>query len=171
MRSKSFLRPRWVGAGLYAAAGAVVGAATLFADGSFSGVRLREVAPLAALVGAGIGAAVCVEWPRRPSVAILRGAVAALVGLVFFSALYLFGDALIEAAQGGRPADAVAAAVDRLAARLPIAAPMAFVAFSAAGVLHFAAGLASGAKTPKNPSKSASKSASKRAPTPPARRS
>lgn len=140
MQSRSSARPRWVAAGLFAiAAAAAASAAVLFGpEPSLRG--LREAAPLAALVGGGLGYAVTGDWPRGPFAGLGRAVVAAFVGIVFFCAFYLFADAVIEAARGGEASDAVAAASRRLGDRLPLAIPVTIGAFAAAGVLHWLTG-------------------------------
>ncbi|MEL6979780.1 MAG: hypothetical protein AAGM38_14010, partial [Pseudomonadota bacterium] len=120
---------RWVGALLYAAAGAAAAIAVLAAEGPLDLRQIRETAPLAALLGGLLGLGVNERWPLRADAALATGFLTALVGLVFFCGLYLFGDAVIEAYLGGDPAKAVVDASQRLGQRLPLAAPMTIGAF------------------------------------------
>lgn len=125
---------RWVGALLYAAAGAAAAIAVLAAEGPLDLRQIRETAPLAALLGGLLGLGVNERWPLRADAALATGFLTALVGLVFFCGLYLFGDAVIEAYLGGDPAKAVVDASQRLGQRLPLAAPMTIGAFMLAGL-------------------------------------
>ena len=93
---------------------------------------VRETAPLAAVIGGLIGAGVFSRWPYTISQAVVLGLLSALVANIFFIALYIFGEAVIVAVQGGAPGEAVAGAVGRLGERLPIAAPLSVAAFLAA---------------------------------------
>lgn len=130
---------RWVGAALYAlaAAGAAIG--TLALDGPLDPRQLREVAPLAAVLGGLLGLLVNERWPLRWDSAVATGFLTAFVGVVFFSALYLFGDAVIESWRGGgAAAESVSAASERLAAHLPVASALAIGAFALAGLIMWA---------------------------------
>lgn len=135
---------RIVGAMAYGAAAAGAGLGTLALSGDALDVRtIREVAPLAFVIGALAGYGVVSSWPRSLGGAILTGVLTAVAVLVLFSALYLLGDALIEAvrrssedtATGGGAAAAVTDAMGRLRERLPTGAPLAVGAFAAAGLL------------------------------------
>lgn len=101
---------------------------------------LRETAPLAAVVGGLIGASVFSRWPISATNAVVLGLLSALVAIVFFIALYIFGEAVIVAVQGGAPGEAVAGAMGRLADRLPVAAPLGIAAFIAASLLMWVFG-------------------------------
>lgn len=127
---------RIFGALTYGAAAVGAGLGALSLSGDALDVRtIREVAPLAFVIGAISGFGVVGVWPRSLGGAILVGVLTAIAALVFFIALYLFGDALIEAFRGGSAADAVRDAMKRLQERLPIAAPLAIAGFAAAGLL------------------------------------
>lgn len=126
---------RWVGALLYAAAGAGTAIGVLALEGPLDPRQLREVAPLAGLLGGLLGLGVNERWPLRADAAIATGFLTAIVGLVFFAGLYLFGDGVIVAYLGGDAAKAVVEASRRLGDRLPVAAPLAIVAFMAAGLV------------------------------------
>lgn len=129
---------RITGAILYgcAAAGAGVGALALSGD-ALDVKTVREVAPLAFVIGAMAGLGVVSHWPRRLGGAMLTGAFTALAVLVLFSAFYILGDAIIEAARngGGGVSQTVAAAMGRLKERLPTAGPLAIGAFTLSGAL------------------------------------
>lgn len=118
-----------------AAAGAGLGALALSGD-TLDVRTIREVAPLAFVIGGFAGYGVVSSWPRGLGGAVLKGALTAIAVLVLFSALYLLGDALIEAVRrdGGGGSQVVAAATARLRERLPVAAPLAIGAFAAAGL-------------------------------------
>ncbi len=133
---------RIVGAVLFAAAAAAASYGALWGGGEGApDLRaVRETAPLAAVVGALLGYPTPRDWPKGIGAGLLGGALTAVVGLILFVAVYLFGDAVIEAARGGDAGDAVADATARIAARLPLGAPMAIAAFAAAGALHWLIG-------------------------------
>lgn len=141
MKARTAISARLSGALLFAIAGAAAGAGAVGFDGELDLRRLREAAPLAALVGGLLGYLVSLDWPRRAAAGALRGMVTALIGVVFFSGLYLFGDAVIEAALGGDAGGAVADAMRRLSERLPLAVPLALLSFGIAGFLHWALGV------------------------------
>lgn len=142
MRLKRSVGARWVGAVLFAVAGAATAYGVLAVDDAATLEKLRQTAPLAGALGLFLGWAVAQEWPRRPSAGIMTGIVTALVGLTFFSGLYLFAEAVIEAARQGEAAKAVTDASSRLWARLPLAIPMAAAAFGLAGAMHWLIGFA-----------------------------
>lgn len=131
---------RWVGALLYAVAAAAAATGTLALDGPLDPRQLRETAPLAAALGGLLGLAVNQRWPQRWDAAMMTGFLTAFVGLVFFSAAYLFGDAVIEAWRGGAAPEAVSAASERLGAHLPVAAGLAAGGFALAGLAMWTLG-------------------------------
>jgi hypothetical protein len=125
---------------LFALAAAAAAVAPLLFDGSLSMRSLRETAPLAALIGAGIGAAVMTRWPRSIGGALATAVLSAFVAFVFFSMLYLFGEAVISAYRSEPAGAAIAAASGRLWDRLPIGAASAVVAFGVAALILRAIG-------------------------------
>ena len=127
---------RILGAILYGAAAAAAGLGAAVLNGDALDVRtVREIAPLAFVVGAISGFGVVSSWPRNMSGSVITGVVMAVTALVFFSALYLIGEAFITAAIGDGPADPVSKASERLSERLPYGIPLAIGAFAAAGFL------------------------------------
>lgn len=129
-----------MGALLYGAAAAAAATGALAFDGPIDLGHVRETAPLAAVVGAVLGYGVNERWPMRWETAAGTGFLTAFVGVVFFSGLYLFGDAVIQAYLGQSSVDAVGDAAQRLKQRLPIAAPLAVGALTIAGVVMWILG-------------------------------
>ncbi|MCI4665278.1 MAG: hypothetical protein MRY74_11210 [Neomegalonema sp.] len=124
---------RIFGALLYGAAAAGAAIAALHINDEMTVRAMRESAPLAFLLGGFLGFLVVSAWPRWLLGAVLTGILMAAPAIVFFSALYLVGDALIASAQGLSASDAVFAAMKRLQERLPIATPLVVASFAAAG--------------------------------------
>lgn len=131
---------RWAGLLLYALAAAAAAVAPLALEGEASVRALRETAPLAALIGGVMGFFVVTRWPRTTGGALAVGFLSAFVAFVFFSMLYLFGEALITAFQGGEAGAAIAGATGRLWARLPMGALSAVIAFGVASLILRAIG-------------------------------
>ncbi len=126
---------RWAGAAMFGIAAAVAAATPLALDGDLTVRTLRETAPLAGGIGAVIGFLVVTRWPRSMGGAVTIGLMSAFVAFVFFSMMYLFGEAVIAAFRSEQAGGAIAAASDRLWDRLPLGILSALVAFSAAGLL------------------------------------
>lgn len=126
---------RLLGLLLFGAAAIAAALGAVWVEAELTPRLLRETAPLAAVIGGLIGVGVFSRWPHSAAQAAVLGALSALVAIIFFIALYIFGEAVIVAVQGGAPGDAVAGAVGRLAERLPVAAPLGIVCFIAASLL------------------------------------
>lgn len=141
MQVNTRARARWVAAILFALAAAAAATAAVLLGDDASFRALREAAPLAAVVGGGLGFAVTHDWPRGAFAGVWTALLAALVAIVFFCALYLFADAVIEVVRGGEASEAVAAASRRLGERLPMAIPLTLGAFALAGLGHWMAGV------------------------------
>lgn len=133
---------RWAGLLLFAAAAALAVLAPLAIDGTLSVRSARETAPLAAVVGGLLGWLVITRWPRSFGAAAAMGGLTAFVAFVFFTALYLFGEAIITAFQGEQAGPAIAAATERLWDRLPTGALAALASFILAAIILRALGAA-----------------------------
>jgi len=138
---KGGIRPHTVAAAAYGLAAACTGIGVLGLTGDGLDVRaVREVAPLAVLLGAAVGFASVKAWPTTAAAGVSAGIRSALAVLIVFSLVYLAGDLVIELARGGQAGPALNDAAGRLWARLPLAVLLAAVSFAGAGALLWVLG-------------------------------
>lgn len=131
---------RVFGAILFGSAAVAVVLGVLSSDRELTMRLLREVAPLAAAIGAVLGASVFKRWPSSATHGVVIGLMSALVAIIFFFALYIFGESVIVAVQGGAPGQAVEDAVSRLVGGLPLGLPLGLAAFAAASLVMWMLG-------------------------------
>ncbi len=134
--SARWIGARWLGAGVFGVAGLLAGLGALAVSGDPLDWRtVREVAPLALVLGALAGYRCFPAWPLGPAGYALSAAKAGGAVLALFVVLYLAGDGVIELAQGRGLMPALMDGAGRLLDRLPGALFMTILAFAGGGIL------------------------------------
>lgn len=118
-----------------AAALTAFGALSIGAATAPSPQQLRETLPLAALIGAAVGARAFRRPVRSRPAAAGRGVWSAALGLLAFVALYILADTIIGLAYGDPALASATAAFHRVADRLLTASVIGAPLFALAGAL------------------------------------